>query len=424
MSLSPHANFLSTLPPERLAAWVARAGWINTARPDQLTPEGNWRIWLILAGRGWGKTRTGAEDAADFALWNPGVRVAIVAPTYADARDTCVEGDSGLLRIIPEKSIRKWNRSLGELLLQNGSRFKLFSADRPDRLRGPQHHRAWLDELAAWDRPEAFDQLMFGLRLGQNPQITITTTPKPTRLLKDLVERVGQDVVLTKGSTFDNAANLAPAALDQLRDLYGDTRMGRQELFADILEDADGALWTHEQIDALRVKTTPDLVRVVVAIDPAVSRTANSDETGIVAAGKGVDGLYYVLADCSGRYSPDGWARHAAALYRELNADRIVGEINEGGDLIERMLRLADEAMPFKPVRAIRSKAARALPIAALYERGKVRHVGLYPALEDQMCRFTQEGPDGKSPDRLDALVWALSDLSDTTQQAPRIRTL
>lgn len=226
---------------------MARAKWIEYARPAQLTPTGDdWFTWLILAGRGWGKTRTGAEDVAWYGVSNPGVRQAIIAPTYADARDTCVEGDSGLLSVLPPEMIETWNRSLGELLLVNGSRYKLFSADEPERLRGPQHHRAWADELAAWKKAEAWDQLLFGLRLGQNPQVVVTTTPKPT----PLVRRIAQDARtrLTRGRTRDNAANLAPAALEQLEAKYAGTRLGRQELDAEILEDFVGALFTRDKI--------------------------------------------------------------------------------------------------------------------------------------------------------------------------------
>ncbi|MGZ6376668.1 MAG: terminase large subunit domain-containing protein, partial [Ktedonobacterales bacterium] len=242
LSASERQALLTALTPEDKARLLYY--WPFWARPEQVTPDGKWNIWLILAGRGWGKTRTGAEDVKAYGLTHPDSRIAIVAPTYADARDTCIEGDSGLLRILPRNALKTWNRSLGELELTNGTRYKLFSADEPDRLRGPQHHRAWCDELAAWKYTDTWDQLLFGLRLGTHPQIVATTTPRPVKLIRDLVER--SDVHVTRGNTFDNAANLAPAALEQLRAKYSGTRLGRQELFAEILGDTPGALWTRD----------------------------------------------------------------------------------------------------------------------------------------------------------------------------------
>lgn len=349
----------------------------------------------------------------------------MVAPTSADARDTCVEGESGLLNIIPRACLHAWNRSMGELILKNGSRFKLFSADEPERLRGPQFHRAWLDELAAWKTPQAFDQVLFGLRLGKKPRLVATTTPKPVMLIKSLAARAGVDVYLTRGSSEENRANLAPHVLDDLRARYAGTRFGRQELDAAIVEDVDGALWNHAQIDGARVNTAPlNLAQVVVAIDPAVTAHAKSDETGIVAAARGDDGAFYVLADSSGQMTPEAWARRALLLREQVDADLIVGEVNEGGDLIERMLRLVDPYVPFKAVRALKSKAARAFPIAALYEQGRVHHVGSHVLLEDQMCRFTSEGLREGSPDRVDALVWALTELQQSAGIAPRVRAM
>jgi phage terminase large subunit-like protein len=407
---------------------VSRLHWIKSARPNQLTPPTDkldWRVWLILAGRGWGKTRTGAEDIAHYALWNPGVRIGVIAPTYMDARDTCVEGESGLLRAIPHGCIEKWNRSMGELWLFNGSRIKLFSADEPERLRGPQHHRVWCDELGAWQGREAFDQLWFGLRLGRNPQVIVTTTPRNTEVIRHLFKRRGEDVFLTHGRTADNAEHLSPHVLNQLHDRYAGTRLGRQELDAELLEDIEGALWNRAQIDACRVQSVPELRRVIVAIDPAMSSHEGSDETGIVAAARGEDGLLYVLSDWSGKFSPDQWAQRAVTLYNEMRAQMIVAEVNAGGDLVERILRQAAPQVLFKPVRALRGKAERALPVAALYEQGRVKHVGALSALEDQMCRFTLNGADaGPSPDRVDAMVWALSELSEVSRGEPKIRVL
>lgn len=367
-------------------------------------------MWAFLAGRGAGKTRSGAEDQAKYAVEHPGSRLAVVAPTYADARDTCVEGDSGLEAVLTRYGvIKQWNRSLGELTLLNGSRFKLFSAEEPERLRGPQHHRAWCEELAAWERPETWDQLLFGLRLGHDPRVVVTSTPKPTAEIRALLAR--DDVHVTRGSTFDNAANLASSALAQLRSRYEGTRLGRQELYAELLDDVEGALWTAAQIDSLRVAEAPELVRVVVAIDPAVTSGEDADETGIVAAGLAADGHVYVLDDRSRRDTPDGWMRTAIGLYEERQADRLVAETNNGGDLIEAMVRTqAGNRIAYRKVTASRGKRTRAEPVAALYEQGRVHHVGGLPLLEDQMCSWTPES--GTSPDRLDALVWAVTDLA------------
>ncbi len=415
-------RFWTNWPPERRAAFKARAAWLLQARPSQITPPGDWRIWLALAGRGWGKTRCGAEDLAYFALWNAGARLAVIAPTHGAARDICVEGVSGLRGVIPPACVDHWNRSLGELVLKNGSRFNLFSADEPERLRGPQFHRAWADELAAWRSAAAFDQIMLGLRLGESPRLVVTTTPKPIAVIKELAAR--DDVFLTRGKSEENAANLAPGVLDKLRARFGGTRWGRQELDGEIAEDVEGALWRADGIAALRIARAPEsFERVVVAIDPAVTAHARSDETGIIAAARGVDGKFYVLADASGKFAPEGWARRAAALFAEWRGDLILGEVNEGGDLIERMLRLVDPALPFKPVRASRGKAARAWPVAALYERGLVHHVGRFAHLEDQMCRFTgASGLKNGSPDRVDALVWAIAELQAGLGRGPRVR--
>lgn len=389
--------------------------WIAAARPAQITPAGNWRIWLILAGRGWGKTLTGVQDAAWYGIENGNSRIALVGPTAADCRDTIVEGASGLLTALPPECVATWNRSLGEVILANGTRYKTFSAEEPERLRGPQFHRAYCDEIAAWSRPETFDQLMFCLRLGDDPRAVITTTPKPTALLRSLIRRDGKDVLVTRGRTQENTANLAPGFVTELMDKYGGTRLGRQELDAELLDDLPGALWQRSNIDATRVRGPPEMIRIVVAIDPAVSTNEGSDETGIVAAGKGIDGRWYVLADVSGRYSPDGWATRAIALYKELGADRVIGEVNNGGEMIENTLRNIDRNVAYKAVRASKGKAIRAEPVAALYEQKRVSHCGAFPTLEDQLCIFTSDYDRTKmkySPDRLDALVWAIHELA------------
>lgn len=389
---------------------------------NQLTPPGDWRIWLILAGRGWGKTRTGAEDIAAYVLKHPKVRVGIIAPTFSDARDVCMEGESGVLRILSPHCVKAWHRSTGDLLLFNGSRIKLFSADQPDRLRGPQHHRVWCDEVGAWSGRDAFDQLWFGLRLGDDPRVVITTTPRQTDLIRELVTR--KDVHLTHGRTADNTEHLAPQVLRQLMERYAGTRLGRQELDAELVADHSDALWRYEQIEDKRVATAPILERVVVAVDPALSHGSDSDETGIVVAGRTADRNYFVLADGSGRMTPDAWAQRTAQLVVQYQAQLVVAEANAGGALVERILRQAVPYVRFKSVRAFHGKMARALPVAALYEQGRVHHVGVLPQLEDQMCRFTEDVIARKSPDRVDALVWALTELSGSFQEAPKIRSL
>ena len=388
------------------------AAWKAKARPDQLTPEGDWTTWLILAGRGWGKTRTGAQDAAIFGLANAGSRQAIVAPTYTDARDTCVEGDSGLLGVLPRECVKTWNRSLGELILTNEARFKLFSADEPERLRGPQHHRAWCDELGAWRYPEAWDQLLFGLRLGKSPRAVVTTTPKPSPLVRGIM--ASKRTLITRGSTFDNAANLAPAALEQLKAKYEGTRLGRQELFAEVLDDVAGAFWTRAMLEAAHAPTlTPPLARIVVAVDPSGSDGETGDSQGIVVAGCDVAGQRaYVLEDATMLGSPAEWAAKVARLFMVHGADRVVAEKNFGGAMVEAVLRSAAPNLPVKLVTASRGKVARAEPVAALYEQGRISHLGATNDLDDQLVQMTSQGYVGQgSPDRADALVWAITEL-------------
>lgn len=389
--------------------------WLKDARPKQLSPSEDHQIWLILAGRGWGKTRTGAMDAILYALRNPEVQVAVVTPTFGDIRRVAFGGVSGILSCLPIECLKTgrgvgYNTSNSEIKLHNGSKITGFSATEPDRLRGVQFHRAWCDELAAWQYPDAFDQLMFGLRLGKNPQCVITTTPRPTPLIKDLMRR--DNTIVTTGNTFENEENLAKSALDQMREKYGGTRLGRQELYAEILEDVEGALWDQAMIDGCRMssKQLPDFTSVIVAIDPAVTSHENSDETGIVVVGKDNNNQYYVIDDLSGRYSPDAWGNKAISAFEEYKADRIVAEVNNGGDLVERLLRNIDSQIPYRSVRASRGKIARAEPVSALYEQGRVRHIKIFSELENQMCTYT--GQSKPSPDRLDALVWGLSEIS------------
>lgn len=405
---------MTLLPPASLASVQARADWIERARPAQLTPPGtDWSTWLILAGRGWGKTRTGAEDVAWYGCRNAGVRIAVIGPTYADARDTCVEGESGLLGVLPSEMIATWNRSLGELILVNGSRYKLFSADEPDRLRGPQHHRAWCDELAAWTKPDTWDQMLFGLRLGAHPQVVVTTTPKPTPLVRRLAKDARTE--LTKGRTLDNAANLAPSALEQLQARYAGTRLGRQELEAEILEDVAGALWTRTMVDQAREpRIVPQMQRVVVGVDPSgTNGDDGGDSVGIVIVGRGIDGRAYVLGDWTCKLSPAGWGCRVVDAHREFKADRIVAERNFGGAMVESVIRTAGPNVPVKLVTASRGKIVRAEPVAALYEQGRVSHLGSgLEAMEDQMVSMTPDGFIGEgSPDRVDAMVWALTEL-------------
>ncbi|MCC3246688.1 terminase family protein [Methylocystis sp. WRRC1] len=392
-----------------------RAKWLHTARPAQLPPpHDDWMFWLLLAGRGFGKTRTAMEDAAWYGATHPRERIALIAPTYADGRDTMVEGDSGLLSLLPSSMLKTWNRSLGEMILVNETRYKLFAATEPERLRGPQHFRAYADELAAWEKPETWDQMLFGLRLGTRPKVIIATTPKPTPLIK----RIATDprTVVTRGSTFENSANLAATTLEQLKAKYEGTRLGRQELNAEILDDLPGALWTREMIDSARdMREAPAMARVVVAIDPSGARSSSdegADSIGIVVAGKGVDGRAYVLADRTCKLSPAGWGRRAVDAYHEFKADRIVAERNFGGAMVEHVIRTTDQRVSFREVVASRGKVVRAEPVAALYEQKRVSHIGALSDLEDQMCQMASDGYLGDgSPDRVDALVWALSEL-------------
>lgn len=391
---------------------ASRLYWEEVARPNQIPPDSEWLIWLILSGRGWGKTRTGAEWLANEAIKNPRTRWAIVARTFADARDTCAEGESGIVNVLQRyQVIRNWNRSMGEIVLTNGSKIKLFSAEEPDRLRGPQHHGAWCDELAAWEDPDAWDQLMFGLRLGNRPRTVVTTTPRPVALLKSLINR--DTTYITRGNTFENAKNLAATALLELQARYAGTRLGRQELEGELLEDVEGALWSRSWIENTRIKTEqlPSLYRIVVAIDPAVTSGEDSDETGIVIAGATNDGHFYVLEDATMKGTPDSWGKRAVQAYKDWKADRIVAEVNNGGDMVVMVLQQVDKFVPVTKVHATRGKRMRAEPISALYEQGRVHHVGSFTKLEDQMVSWTPESND--SPDRLDALVWSLTELKD-----------
>lgn len=370
-------------------------------------------------GRGAGKTRSGAEWIRERVETGQASRIALVAQTPADVRDVMVEGESGILRISPP-----WNKPIYEpskrrLTWSNGAFALAFSSYEPDRLRGPQFDTAWCDEVASWHYVrETWDNLMFTMRLGGDPKVAVTTTPKPIKLIRDLLER--PDVVISRGTTYDNVENLPPQFLQTILSRYEGTSLGRQEIYAEVLDEAEGALWTRAWIEDSRIAEPPtDLYRVIVAIDPAVTSSAESDETGIVAVGLSDSGDLYVLGDWSGRYSPDGWARAACNMYAHFDADLIVGEVNNGGDMVEYTLRTVDQHIPYKAVHASRGKRARAEPIAALYEQGRAHHVGTFPDLEDQLCTWEPLGSEA-SPDRMDALVWAASELVHTGR--PNIR--
>lgn len=382
--------------------------WEFWARPKQLAPAGAWKVWLVMAGRGFGKTRIGAEWVRKQAWNSPLSRIALVGATAADTRDIMVEGESGILSVSPPWFRPTYEPSKRRLTWPNGARATLYSAEEPERLRGPQHTDAWCDEAGAWFYAEAWDQLQFGLRLGLNPRAVVTTTPRPTRLIKRIAE--DSETVVTRGSTFENAANLASTFIREIRKKYEGTRLGRQELFAELLEDTPGALWNLSAIEADRVETAPMLQRVVISLDPSVSSDEDSDECGIIAAGLGEDGHGYVLEDLSAVLSPDAWARLAVRAYDRLMADRIVAEVNNGGDLVEATIRTVSRNVSYRAVHASKAKRARAEPVAALYEQHRVHHVGVHRKLEDQMTTW-DSGAAGKSPDRIDALVWAITDL-------------
>ena len=320
-----------------------------------------------------------------------------------------IEGESGLLGIFPRDERPRYEPSKRRVTFHNGAMASAFSADEPDRLRGPNHDLAWVDELAAWRYPEAWDMLMFGLRIGGNPRAVVTTTPKPIPLIRRLLAIEDGTVVLTRGSTFDNKANLAASFLTEITSRYEGTRLGRQELYAEILDDVDGALWDRGTLEEHRVSMTPELERVVVAIDPAAGSKAENAETGIVVAGLGADGHGYVLDDRSIRGTPNDWGTSAIAAYHANKADRIVAEANQGGDMVLHTLRTVDANAPVKMVHASRGKRTRAEPVAALYEQGRIHHLGFHGLLEDQLCSWVPDHSD--SPDRLDALVWAITEL-------------
>ena len=422
---------LAALTPTELSFLLN--DWPTWARPDQLPPPepAVWRTWLILGGRGAGKTRAGAEWVRAQALGvaplatRPAARIALVGETYADVRQVMIEGVSGLLSVHADDERPVWEPSKRALTWPSGARAQAFSAEDADGLRGPQFDIAWVDELAKWREPErAWDMLQFALRLGCNPRAVVTTTPRPIPLLQRLVS--DPTTVVSRAATTLNAANLAPGFLAEIERRYAGTALLRQELYGEIIADNAGSLWRRDWIEAARVSARPELRTIVVAVDPPVTATASSDACGIVVAGLGEDGRGYVLEDRSlqGR-APAVWAAAVVAAYHDSGADRIVAEVNQGGDLVSTLIAQFDAAAPVRQVRATRGKWLRAEPIAALYAQGRVAHVGTLATLEAQMCAFDASGQaSGRSPDRVDALVWALTDLMLDRPGAPRIREL
>lgn len=393
-------------------AYLLRS-WSFWARPDQIAPDWLWDVWLILAGRGYGKTRTGAEWVK--AQEKAGAkRIALVAETQKDLEEVMVEGESGLLSLYADGEAPEYRKKPVRLEWPSGAIALGYNGTQPDQLRGPQFDAAWCDELAKWRYArETWDMLQFGLRLGDHPQVCVTTTPRPIPLIKELV--ADPKTAVTRGRTLDNANNLAAPFLRRIMDRYAGTRLGRQELDAEILGDIPGAIWRREWIDEARRQEPPALKRKVVAVDPAVSSDESSDEPGthgIVAGALGEDGRGYILADDSLQGTPAEWAKRVVKTYDAIGADQVVIEINQGGDMVESTLRSVRPTLPIRRVRATKGKHVRAEPVASLYEQGRISHVGSFPELEDQMCEFTQEGYQGEgSPDRADALVWCLSDI-------------
>lgn len=409
LTLEQREQLLADLPEKALLTLLYdwEGAW---ARDSQLPPEGPWRVWLCLAGRGWGKTRTGAETTNRLVETGQVRRVGLIAPTSADARDTMVEGDSGILACSPPWFMPRYEPSKRRLTWPNGVRGLLYSAEEGERLRGPQFDWLWGDEPASWTDVTTWPNAVMGLRLGRQPRALITGTPKPVPLILDLMKDA--ETFVTRGSTFENEGNLARSYIAQVRRIYAGTRLGRQEIYAEVLTDMPGALFSQVLVDRNRVDAAPELERIVIAIDPAPTSETGADETGIMAVGRGFDGHGYVLKDHSLRATPDEWARAAVKAYYEHKADRIVAEINNGGDMVETVIRSVDPGVPFKAVRAMRGKAKRAEPVAALYEQNKVHHVGppeKFERLERQMRVFT--GINGRRDDRTDSMCWGLHEL-------------
>jgi phage terminase large subunit-like protein len=386
--------------------------WRNWAHDGQLPPPGDWRVWLIRAGRGFGKTRAGPEWVSAIARANPKARIALVGGTIEDVRRVMIEGAGGLIACATTEAAPVWLRDKGELTFASGAVAFAFSAEAPEALRGPEHDAAWCDELAKWRFGDAaWDNLMLGLRGCEGARVLVTTTPRPVNLLRRIMAAKG--TVETRGGTRDNP-HLPAAFVEEMEASYGGTRLGRQELDGELVDELERGLWSRAMLEAARVAAGPAAVRrMVVAVDPPA--TAGGDACGIVAVGLGADGLAYVIEDASvAGLSPEGWAAAVAGCVARHGADRVVAEKNQGGDMVGSVLRAVDAGLPIALVHASRGKVARAEPVAALYERGRVRHVGAFPALEDELCGLSAGGEyhgPGRSPDRADALVWALTEL-------------
>ncbi|MTH95862.1 DNA-packaging protein [Roseibium sp. RKSG952] len=405
--------------------------WPVFAHDHQMPPEGAWTLWLLMGGRGAGKTRAGAEwvRAAAGGGRHEGARagrIALIGETYADVREVMVEGVSGLLAVHPKSGRPRWSPTRRRLEWDNGVVAQGFSSEDPEALRGPQFDLAWCDELAKWRyAEETFDMLQFGLRLGQKPRQLVTTTPRPVPLIKRLLGQPGTAV--THAPTRANAYNLAPGFLERIVSRYAGTRLGRQELDGELIEDRPDALWSRHALEAGRVERAPcPLRRIVIAVDPPASSGRHSDACGIVAVGLGEDGQAYVLADRSRRaVKPADWAAIAIGLWHGLDADCLVAEVNQGGEMVSEVIRGADPSVPVKTVRATRGKFSRAEPVAMLYDQGRIHHAGAFPELEDEMADFGPAGlSSGRSPDRLDALVWAVTELMLGPRAEPRVRGL
>jgi len=423
---------LASLPePERAAILASLTDeqaeellwdWRAWARPNQIAPDGNWQTWLALAGRGFGKTEAGAQWVRE-RVKSGAKSIALVAETQKDLEEVMV---ARLIAVHPPSEAPTARYKPVRLVWPNGAVAFGYNGTEPDQLRGPQFDTAWVDELAKYRYArETWDMLQFTMRSGNDPRVFVTTTPRPVPVIKNIL--ADSATVVTRGSTFDNAANLPAQFLEQLKRKYEGTRLGRQELNAEILDDVPGALWTRAMIDAARTRNYPDLSRVVVSVDPSGTKGGEDtgDSIGIVVAGKGVDGQAYVLADMTCKLSPEGWGRRAVEAYHVWKADRIIAERNFGGAMVEHVIRTADKKVAFKEVTASRGKIARAEPVSALYEQNRVKHVGEFDELEDQMCAMTPSGflGDG-SPDRADALVWAITELMLGDNPAPSIRSL
>jgi phage terminase large subunit-like protein len=422
---------LSRIELERLLRF-----WPIRCRPDQRQPglsrhHDPWTIWLMLGRRGAGKTRSGSEWVRGLALGEPDFtaaphrRIALIGETFADARNVMVEGPSGILAVHARHERPTWSPSLRKLEWPNGAVAHVFSAEDPDSLRGPQFEAAWADELAKWKHvDETWDMLQFGLRLGAHPRQMVTTTPRPIPLLKRFLSDPA--VAVSRVRTSDNADHLAPAFLDAVVGRYAGTRLRRQELDGDIIEDRPDALWNREMIEASRIDAAPPLMRIVVAVDPPASSSKRADACGIVAAGMDEGGTAYVLEDATASgLKPPEWAAKAVALYRRLEADALIVETNQGGEMATGVVREVDPSVPVASVRATRGKYLRAEPVSVLYAQGRVRHVGALPELEDELCDFGPGGlTSGRSPDRMDALVWALTQLMLRDKKEPRVRVL